>query len=83
MNKSAVISKKSVAGDLVVVSRREYEDFSLWKKAIKINLGEKWFWTEEWQKKEAEADKALRAGKIVGPFADHKKLLLALKGKRR
>ena len=74
---------KSLAqkGDLVVMPRKEYERFSMWKKTIRIQLDEEWFWTPEWQKKEAAADKAIRAKKISSPFSNHEELLAALKKK--
>ena len=84
MNGVVAISKKLARkDDLVVVPRREYEEFSVWKKAVKINLNEKWFWTPEWQKKEAEVDKAIHLGKVRGPFSNHKELLAALKRKQK
>ena len=29
-----------------------------------------WFWTEEWQKKEREADEDIAAGRFIGPMTD-------------
>ena len=65
--------------DLIVIPREEYEYFSVWKKTVRVRLDEQWFWTPEWQKKEEEADKAIKSKKITGPFSDHKELLSALK----
>lgn len=70
-------------GDLVVIPRKEYEEFNHWRKAVKVRLNERWFWTPEWQKKEAGADSAIRSGKIYGPFSNHKELIAALKRKRK
>lgn len=67
--------------DLVVIPRKEYERFSMWKKTVRVQLDEQWFWTPEWQKKEEVADKAIRAKKIAGPFSNHKDLLASLKKK--
>lgn len=84
MNRVITIPKKlTQKGDLVVIPRREYEEFSHWKKAVKVRLDEQWFWTPEWQKKEAEAGKAIRTSKVVGPFSDYKKLISALKRRRK
>ena len=70
--------------DLVIIPRREYQEFSDWKRASKAyTSSERWFWTPEWQKKEREADKAIRAGKVRGPFSDKKTLLAALKRRRK
>lgn len=83
MNIITIPKKLAEKDDLVVIPKREYQEFFLWKSAIKVNLDEQWFWTPEWQKKEAEADEAIRTGKLTGPFFDHKKLLSALKRKPR
>lgn len=40
---------------------------------------EKWFWTEEWQSKEREADEAIANGEMVGPFDNIDDALQALK----
>lgn len=42
-----------------------------------------WFWTEEWQKKEREADEAILKGDVMGPFSNIKDALKALKKKRK
>lgn len=69
-------------GNFVIVPRQEYEAFSKWRKTVRIHLDEKWFWSPEWQKKEAEADYAIRSKKIRGPFSNHRELIQALKQKR-
>ena len=84
MNGVVAISKKLARkDDFVVIPRREYEEFSSWKKIVKVNLEEKWFWTPEWQKKEAEADRSIRLGKVKGPFSNHQELLRALMRKQK
>lgn len=47
-------------GDLVIIPRKEYEEFLDLKKTI--SKDQQWFWTKEWQEKEQEADKALKKG---------------------
>jgi AbrB family looped-hinge helix DNA binding protein len=42
-----------------------------------------WFWTEEWQKKEREADEAISRGELFGPFSNMKDALKALKKARK
>lgn len=79
MNKVITIPK----GKFVLVPHEEFEAFSKWKKAVKVRLDEQWFWTPEWQKKEAEADAAVRDSKVRGPFSDYKKLISALKRKKK
>lgn len=38
-----------------------------------------WFWTKEWQKKEREADEAIKKGEVVGPFKKASDAIKALK----
>lgn len=83
MNVITIPKKLAKMDDLVIIQKREYQEFSLWKKAVRVQLNEKWFWTQEWQKKEAEADEAIQTGKIIGPFSSHKILLSALKRKKK
>ncbi len=83
MNGSSIVAKKSIEKNFIIVPREEYKEFSFWKKAVKISLDEKWFWTPEWQKKEAQAEKAIRSGKISPLFSDHKELVRALKNKKQ
>lgn len=83
MNVITIMKKLAQKGDLVVIPRREYEVFSQWKQRVMVRLEENWFWTPEWQKKEAEADGAIRKGKISQQFSDYKKLLFALRRKKK
>ena len=69
--------------DLVVIPRHEYEAFPKWKRAVCVRVHENWFWTPEWQKKEAEADRAIRYGNVSQGYARHRELILALKHRRR
>ena len=39
------------------------------KPAKIIDAEDSWFFTEEWQKGEAEVDKDIAKGKLVGPFS--------------
>lgn len=44
--------------------------------------GQSWFWTEEWQEGEREADEDIRADRVFGPFTsaeEMKKYFQALK----
>ena len=41
--------------------------------------GQEYFFTKEWQEKEAEADKDIAEGKVVGPFENAPDALRALK----
>ena len=40
-----------------------------------------WFWTEEWQEGEREAEEDIRSGRAHGPYVKAKDLLRALKGR--
>ena len=83
MNVITIPKKLARKDGLVIIPQKEYEEFSRWKKTVRVQTDEQWFWTQEWQKKEQEADEAIRSGKLKGPFTDSKKLLVALKAKRK
>jgi AbrB family looped-hinge helix DNA binding protein len=44
-----------------------------------IQPDQEYFYTNEWQKKEAEVDEEIRRGDVVGPFDNAKDALKALK----
>ncbi len=44
-----------------------------------IRPDQAWFYTEEWQKDEREADEAIVKGEVVGPFENIQDALKALK----
>lgn len=83
MNVVTISRKLAQKGELVVIPRREYEEFLRWKRAVRVRLDERWFWTPEWQKKEVEADEAIRQGAVSKPFSDHQKLTASLRRKKR
>ena len=83
MNTITIPKKFIRKGDLVVIPREEYEVFSRWKKTVRIHPEDNWFWTPEWQKKEAEADTALKARKVYGPFSDAVSLIASLRKKAK
>jgi len=82
-NYSAVTIPRELAerGDLVMIPRIDYQAFKQWQKITKIDPEDAWFWTPEWQKKEAEVDEEIRKGKLKGPFRTHKALMKALNQK--
>lgn len=48
-----------------------------------ISEDQMWWWTEEWQKGEREAEAELRAGKSVGPFTTADELFADLRERMR
>lgn len=49
-------------------------------KPVKVvSPDQEYFYTKEWQKKEAEADRDIVAGRVEGPFKNIKEMLKALK----
>lgn len=44
-----------------------------------IHPDQSYFYTPEWQKKEAEADEAIAKGEVLGPFDNTKDAIKALK----
>jgi AbrB family looped-hinge helix DNA binding protein len=58
----------------------EIKDGALVLKPVKvIHPDQEYFFTKEWQEKEAEADRDLAQGKVVGPVENLKDALKALK----
>lgn len=58
--------------DLLVVPRKEYEE--LCKIAKLISRDQAWFWTEEWQAKEREADQDIRRERVSKPYKTKREL---------
>ncbi len=64
-------------GDYVEVETR---NGTIVLKPVKvIQPDQEYFYTNEWQKKEAEVDEEIRRGDVVGPFDNAKDALKALK----
>ena len=51
------------------------------KPAKIVDTEDAWFYTKEWQAKEAEADADIAAGRVKGPFATTEEMIKSLKGK--
>ena len=64
-------------GDYVEV---DLQDETLVIRPVKvIHPDQEYFFTKEWQEKEAEADKDIAAGRVLGPFENAEDALIALK----
>jgi len=63
--------------DLIAIPRKEYQKFMRLFKILPKSQW--WFWTKEWQKKEEEADRDIKLGKLSGPYRNSKELEKTLK----
>ena len=64
-------------GDYVEVDIQD--DFLVIRPVKVIHPDQEYFFTKEWQEKEAEADRDLAEGKVAGPFETTEDALRALK----
>lgn len=68
---------KIAEGDYLEVEKQDNE---LILKPVKmVHPDQAYFFTKEWQEGEAQADKDIAKGEVLGPFDDIKKGLKALK----
>jgi len=71
---------KLAVGDYVQV---ENQNGGLIMRPVKlVHPDQEYFYTKEWQEGEAEADKDIAEGKVIGPFKNVKDSLVALKKTR-
>jgi len=47
-----------------------------------IPKDERWFWTEDWQKQEKEADEAIRTGQVSQIFETAEAAIASLRGRK-
>ena len=67
---------KLAVGDYVEI---DLKDSNIIIKPVKVvSPDQEYFYTKEWQKGEAEADKDIAAGRVVGPFKNIDDALKAL-----
>jgi antitoxin MazE len=64
------------AGDFLALELRE-DAFVAVPQAL-IPRDQAWFWSEEWQAMEREADEDIAAGRVSGPFETAEELLAHL-----
>ena len=68
---------KIAVGDFVEVEKKEN---TLVLKPVKVvHPDQAYFYTEEWQEGEIQADKDIARGNVLGPFSNAKDALKALK----
>lgn len=68
---------KIAEGDFLEVERQDNE---LILKPVKVvHPDQEYFYTKEWQKGEAQADKNIAKGEVIGPFDNIKEATRALK----
>ena len=63
MSTITIPQKITKGEELVVLPRREYEEFLRISKVI--SKDQVWFWTKEWQEKEKEADRESKYGNLL------------------
>lgn len=67
----------------------DYLEFELTERTAQVTpkkliaKEDAWFHSQEWQKKELEADRAIRSGDVSGPFTTASSLLKHLKRSKR
>ena len=79
---SSKMNKKSRLhlDELNVIARALGRDTTEFLKVVEVSPStDEWFWSEEWQKGEQEADEAIANGETVGPFDNISDALQALK----
>lgn len=74
---TVTIPKKLTKGEeLIIISRREFEEYL--RITSMISKDQLWFWTKEWQEKEKQADKDIEDGNISHSYKTVKELRKAL-----
>ena len=75
--KALVDKFKLKPGDYVEVTEKGKTIIIVPKEVV--DRDDAWFWSEEWQAKEREADVAITRGDVVGPFDSAEDLIKDLK----
>jgi len=68
--------------DLIHSEGLNREEIAVAVKVGLINPDQAWWWTEEWQEGEREAEKAIQKGEISAPFKSTEELIEYLSKKR-
>jgi AbrB family looped-hinge helix DNA binding protein len=66
--KKARTKIEKIKQDMVHSKGLSEEEIAVTVKVGIIDRDQAWWWTEEWQKGEREAQKEINAGKLLGPF---------------
>lgn len=68
-------------GELVIIPRKEYEEFLRISKVMLRD--QEWFWAKEWQEKEKEATRDIGLKNVSAPYKTKKELQTALNKLKR
>lgn len=64
---SAIVKKLGLhSGDYIDITAKP--DRAIIKPKVVVDKNQAWFWTEEWQKGEKEADQDIKAGRVSKEF---------------
>ena len=76
-----ILEKKksdNLAGCSVLIYNTDMDAVTIPHAFAANDDSERWFWSPEWQKKEAEADEDIRKGRVSKKFSSYKALIKAL-----
>ena len=76
--KRAKIKIEMIKHDLAHSKGLTEEEIEVAAKVGLIDKDQVWWWTEEWQKGEREAQKEIKEGKLMGPFSTVEQLKSAI-----
>ena len=71
---------EKIKQDMVHSEGLSEEEIAVAVKVGVIEHDQSWWWTEEWQKGEREAQKEITEGKLIGPFSTVEQFKTAIEG---
>ena len=71
---------EKIKQDMVRSEGLSEEEIAVAVKVGVIEHDQSWWWTEEWQKGEREAQKEITEGKLIGPFSTVEQFKTAIEG---
>lgn len=69
---------KAIQADMINSTGLSSEEAAVAAKAGLIGADQQWWWLEEWQEGEREAERDIKAGRVSGPFETVEELLAHL-----